>query len=89
MGNFYLEVCARLIGQELNAPAVGGNVFMHDGQADATAAHRACRLALAPVKGLKDSRAIRLGHAAAFVVDLEADYAWCRGQGDANQAAHR
>ncbi len=86
---FYFEVCTRLLGQQLDPAAVCGNVFMHDGQANAAAAHSACRLTFATVKGLKNSLAVGFSNTAAFVVDLNQSQTRAGSQRDADQTARR
>ena len=75
MGKLYSEVCTRLILQQFDTSAVRSNVLVHDRQADAAAAHHILRLALAPVKRLKDTLTVSLRHANALVMKINAHQA--------------
>src|SRR5438445_7989436 len=72
MGKLDSEMCARLVRQQCYAPAMCGDVLMHDGQANAAAADHIGRLAFAPEKRLKNSLAIGWRYANALVLNVYA-----------------
>src|SRR5450830_1267262 len=75
MGKLDSEVGTDWIRQQLDASAVRGNVFVHDGQTNAAAPHHVAGLALATVKRLKNPLAISQGHTYTLVVNVDADQA--------------
>jgi hypothetical protein len=82
MGKLYPEVCTRLVRHQGDASAVRGNVFMHDGQADAAAAHHVGGLAFTAVEGLENPLAVAFRDPHALVVDVDAGKAALVGQLD-------
>ena len=66
-----------------------GHVLMHDRQADTAAAHYILRLALAPIKRLKDALPVCCRHAAALVMEINADVACKFDQFDTDAALER
>ena len=53
--------------QQVHAPAVGMDVFLHDGQPDAGAAHRVFWLAFTTEEGLEHMGLVCRGHAGPLV----------------------
>ena len=62
----------RPVGQQFDLPAMRGDVFMDDGQPDATAAGLVDRLALAPVEGFEDAGTVGGRDTRAAVDDVDA-----------------
>src|SRR4051794_3774432 len=89
MRKFYLEMGAVAVGQQRDAAAMGLDIFIDDRQADAGAAHRVLRLALAAIKRLEHAGPIAVRYARSLVAHVDAGAAGLRRQLQPDRAAAR